>query len=550
MLVTKVLKAKIRLFKSKYLDNKRLISDTGELLLKLLLMCFELLLINLSFIIYKNSGLSRLKLKQAALLLITKLFTNKSKQQMKPLKLLILVFFILSSANLSFGQGDAGQAGEFLRWGAGARSLAMGRAFTAVADDPTAIYWNPAGLGQLDQIAFSTMFTNLYYGTNYYYFAGAVPIDLIPSPALNTTFGFGYVGLKTDGFIGRDEFNKHTGTFSNSQSAFFIPAAINWTNSRFNFNFGFNLTAFNHSLQDYNDWGWGGDVGLIVQPLSPLRFSFFNKIPFLQLQHLMAWRFAVNMHFLSSIKLKDEDEDYPNSLRFGISNSSIENLIDPLLDLIIPNKWIRGKPLSKVPMKVLITYDYGKIFYDSNQNFSRPIRNEKRLGGEIRYCFLSGKNDMVGSFRFGHDFSGIKGEENRFTWGCGLKADHEYLRKITVEGLDIDYTFMRHPALDYVHTVSFSFKLGKGKYDVTKIDTAEIKKKNETELLRYLSKSLFDDRVKVDSSCYANYNKIATKLFDIAKAQEDTFLMVRYDEFTKGFAIINGKAKGIIDKFK
>ena len=40
-------------------------------------------------------------------------------------------------------------AAQFLKFGAGARSIAMGSAFSAVSDDINAIYWNPAGLSRI-----------------------------------------------------------------------------------------------------------------------------------------------------------------------------------------------------------------------------------------------------------------------------------------------------------------------------------------------------------------------------------------------------------------
>jgi len=42
-------------------------------------------------------------------------------------------------------------AGAFMENGGGARALGMGGAFTAVADDPSATFWNPAGLASMDQ---------------------------------------------------------------------------------------------------------------------------------------------------------------------------------------------------------------------------------------------------------------------------------------------------------------------------------------------------------------------------------------------------------------
>lgn len=39
--------------------------------------------------------------------------------------------------------------GQFLKIGIGARAAGMGNAFVAVADDPTAVYWNPSGIARL-----------------------------------------------------------------------------------------------------------------------------------------------------------------------------------------------------------------------------------------------------------------------------------------------------------------------------------------------------------------------------------------------------------------
>lgn len=52
----------------------------------------------------------------------------------------------------------------FTDLGAGARAPGMGNAFTAVADDLYAIYYNPAGLAQLDRPQFSAAYARLYMG--------------------------------------------------------------------------------------------------------------------------------------------------------------------------------------------------------------------------------------------------------------------------------------------------------------------------------------------------------------------------------------------------
>lgn len=80
----------------------------------------------------------------------------------------------------AFPQGSAGQAGEFLRYGVGAKALGMGRAFTSIADDGSALYWNPAGLTNLDKNGATVMFMHLplQEGASFNYLSGAIPLRL------------------------------------------------------------------------------------------------------------------------------------------------------------------------------------------------------------------------------------------------------------------------------------------------------------------------------------------------------------------------------------
>ncbi len=63
---------------------------------------------------------------------------------------------ILISVTVLSAQVFAGEPGTsgfvFLRLGNGARASGMGEAFTAVADDATSIYWNPAGMASAEGV--------------------------------------------------------------------------------------------------------------------------------------------------------------------------------------------------------------------------------------------------------------------------------------------------------------------------------------------------------------------------------------------------------------
>ena len=97
-----------------------------------------------------------------------------------------IVLVILCSASVLHAQSVADYAGEFLELGVGARSLALGGAGTAITEDATAGYWNPAGLNALQYPMVTAMHESRFDGTvQYNYGALAFPLDAHTSAAVS-----------------------------------------------------------------------------------------------------------------------------------------------------------------------------------------------------------------------------------------------------------------------------------------------------------------------------------------------------------------------------
>lgn len=88
----------------------------------------------------------------------------------KVVKTLLLTALGMGVMAPAFAAESAGQAGAYLKMGVGARALGMGSAFTAVANDSTAAFWNPAGLAKLKKNEASFMHANLSDDRDYNFF--------------------------------------------------------------------------------------------------------------------------------------------------------------------------------------------------------------------------------------------------------------------------------------------------------------------------------------------------------------------------------------------
>ena len=76
--------------------------------------------------------------------------TSDRRLCMVPAAILSLALFAGAAAAQGVGSQRVGTSGgNFLKIGIGARAVGMGEAFVAVANDPSAIYWNSAGVASL-----------------------------------------------------------------------------------------------------------------------------------------------------------------------------------------------------------------------------------------------------------------------------------------------------------------------------------------------------------------------------------------------------------------
>jgi hypothetical protein len=104
---------------------------------------------------------------------------------MKKISLLLALFFFLWN-NASAQAGSDGLA--FLKLGAGGRSLGMGEAYSAAANDPTATYYNPAALSLSQSSQIVLMHKSWVQDIKTEYFAAQTPYgDLNLGLSVNST---------------------------------------------------------------------------------------------------------------------------------------------------------------------------------------------------------------------------------------------------------------------------------------------------------------------------------------------------------------------------
>ncbi len=152
--------------------------------------------------------------------------------------------------------------------GAGSRAISLGGAFAAVGDDPSVIYYNPAGLKSNKSTGIMANHIQLFsdFSGSTYDFVGAV------YPTLSAgAFGIGIMTTGTDGIREFDRYSRELGEISYRESQGILAYAFDLPYELFGrFTFGTSLKLLNQSIGDYSDTGAGMDLGLLY------RFSYMR----------------------------------------------------------------------------------------------------------------------------------------------------------------------------------------------------------------------------------------------------------------------------------
>jgi hypothetical protein len=171
-------------------------------------------------------------------------------------------------------------AGEFLKLGVGARALGMGGAFVSLADDATAMYWNPAGLAfaRRRQVmpAHSEEFGQIL---NYDYLAYVQPLNA------REALGFAVVRLSLDNIPLTDSLLTTPGSDGLPQPIYDEGRLIYTSDTELallmsygravspKLSLGATAKVIRQSVADHSSFGIGADVGAIYTPTSSLSFG-------------------------------------------------------------------------------------------------------------------------------------------------------------------------------------------------------------------------------------------------------------------------------------
>jgi hypothetical protein len=265
----------------------------------------------------------------------------------------------LAAANTKPFEKVGTYSAQFLKIGVSPRAVGMGNAFTAVANDATSLYWNPAGM--VEQSRTMVTLNSVVWPANLsVYFAGAI----FSTPYLPGTFGISARALTMDPQLERTIYMPE-GTnryFDAGDMSFGLSYATYFTDR-------FSAGITSHFIH----------MGLADKSVETIAFDFG-----------LLYRIGIR------------------GMRLGMMVQSLGGEVD------FDNRASKLPTLFKVGLAV-DAYRSGAHALMASGEFSHPADNKERMNVGMEYTF----NQFFmlrGGYNIGYD-------TEKFAWGAGFRLD-------------------------------------------------------------------------------------------------------------------------------
>lgn len=323
-------------------------------------------------------------------------------------KILIISFFILFAFSNSFaqlfptlgGQRAGISTAQFLKIGVGGRASALGDAFVAIANDASALYWNPAGLVQFkdDQVIFSH--NQWVVDINHDFLGGVYHLGN------NYAFGLALTGLSMDDMPVTTEF----APFGNGQFFTFGDVAI----------------ALTYSQKMTDKFSFGATVRYMEETLDKLK--------------MRGVMIDLGTYYWTGL----------GSTRFAVTVSNFGAELAPDGDVVLVGKREKSDWQSFAPPTMFRIgfafepYESAEHKVTTSIQLNHPNDNSENFAVGVEYTW----NKMLflrGGYKFNVD-------EQDYSFGAGLNVP------ISIANFTLDYAFSNFNRLGTVHR--FSIILG------------------------------------------------------------------------------------------
>jgi len=289
-----------------------------------------------------------------------------------------------------------GMPNDYLQYGAGARSLAMGGAYVALANEASAPYWNAAGLTQISEHEFLAMYAPFFEKTSYNFLSYVHPLGKIGNLAISDVFLYseGYEEVDDDGNV-----------VATNQSIFNNAVSISYANRVCRrISLGASLKLIHERVMKYSGNGQGIDLGMLYKPLDGLSIG-------LAVQNVME----------PKVTLKYDPNVYKMNFKGGLALNAFSNRLVFTADV---NKLVDEKAYFSAGMEI-------SPWEKATSYFSRVAL---RVGCNQLQTFTCGLGLKIKSlsvdYAFStHDMGNLHKFALTFGWGNIYKASAKRISK-------------------------------------------------------------------------------------------------------------------------